>query len=59
MTRRYDLARLYREIAEDETVCQPANETLSQADINRMVKARRKKASAPPAGAAPHERGPA
>ena len=38
----YDLLRMLREIAEDETVKPSTNEHLSQADINRLVKSRKR-----------------
>jgi hypothetical protein len=42
MIQRYDLFRMFREIAEDETLPQATNIRLSQAEINRLVKLRKR-----------------
>jgi hypothetical protein len=47
MTLRYNLVRMFREIAEDETIQQTSNVRMSQAEINRLVKSRKR--PAPPA----------
>lgn len=45
MTPRYNLMRMFREIAEDETIQQTSNVRMSQAEINRLVKSRKRPAS--------------
>lgn len=50
---RYNLARMLKEIAEDETLQQATNVRLSQAEINRLVKARKR--SGKPASPGPKQ----
>jgi len=45
MTPRYNLVRIFREIAEDETIQQTSNVRMSQGEINRLVKSRKRPAS--------------
>jgi hypothetical protein len=48
MSSRYNLFRMFREIAEDETIQKVTNVRLSQAEINRLVKARKRPVPPPP-----------